>query len=259
MKGKETVLSDLPLLRPQDRTLNSFFLSQDATSNLMAVKLFSRSKRQAQTSAESMEDFLEELEIKRRKLGLIEENGNLPTTDVLDEKKMREIVTIMIKDEIQRKQSESEQRVSPEFGSGGVIQVTEGNIQEPSLPIGGRLIPETGMDSLAEAIMEEIKRRTKNQTRVSSLGEALAPSEGLPTPGVIIGVPIEATSPSGLPPPPQVSVEELPSDSPGCRTLATKTCYQTPVIINKKVNIAWTQKCWRMCFVSNLVRHLFSG
>ena len=36
------------------------------------------------------------------------------------------------------------------------------------------------------------------------------------------------------PPPPLITVEELPSE-PGCRTLATKTCYKTPIVINKKV------------------------
>ena len=54
---------------------------------------------------------------------------------------------------------------------------------------------------------------------------------------VIIGVPLEAgPSSQDLQLPPVVTVEELPSE-PGCRTLATKTCHKTPVIINKKVII----------------------
>ena len=59
----------------------------------------------------------------------------------------------------------------------------------------------------------------------------MVPEQGLPSTGVIIGVPL----PVGVAaPPPTVTVEELPSD-PGGRTLATKTCTRTPVIINKKV------------------------
>ena len=36
------------------------------------------------------------------------------------------------------------------------------------------------------------------------------------------------------PPPPLITVEELPSE-PGCRTLATKTCYKIPISVPKKV------------------------
>ena len=126
--------------------------------------------------------------------------------------------------------------------------------QNPSSTLGGRLIPESGMDSLTEAIMKEIKRRTNNNTSSSVLGEALAPSEGLPTPGVIIGLPIE--TPSASPPPPHVSVEELPSDSPGCRTLATKTCYKTPVIINKKVKIYIFKLSWTSFSGLSRIRNL---
>jgi len=215
--------------------------------------------------------------VKRRKLGLIEEDNKL-AIDNLDETKMREIVSIMIKDEIRKKQQETQRRVNPEFGNRAVIpesdidtlmmmETTENSekSQTPStgtmgdtiggiyeeifggttkgtlggtLALGARLIPDQGVDSLTEEIMEEIKRRTENKTSTvapsSSLGDTVAPDSGLPTPGVIIGVPIE-TQTGGQPPPPQVSVEELPSDSPGCRTLATKTCYKIPVIINKKV------------------------
>ena len=73
---------------------------------------------------------------------------------------------------------------------------------------------------------------------VQTLGESLAASEEFQsTGGVLIGVPIE-TRPSSEDQqlPPEVSVEELPS-VPGCRTLSTKTCFKTPVIINKKVII----------------------
>ena len=234
-----------------------FLASQDQNKRLMALKLFSRNKREAQGTEKSMETLLKELEIKRRKLGLIEEDEQLHIDDI-DENKMREIVTIMIKDEIRRKQQENQQKVNPEFGVAADTLMMETKMMEtkmmeaggpretnppPSsamMPLGGRLIPvpDPGLDSLTEAIMEEIKRRTENQTKPESLGESLTPSEGfLSTPGVIIGVPIE-TRPS-FPErqlPPQVSVEELPSE-PGCRTLATKTCYKTPVIINKKVII----------------------
>ena len=230
-----------------------FLASQDQTKHLMALKLFNRNKREAQDIEKSMETLLKELEIKRRKLGLIEEDEQLPIDDI-DENKMREIITIMIQDEIRRKQQENQQKLNPEFGVDVDALMVEAMMKEtgeareksppPSstslMPLGGRLIPtpDEGMDSLTEAIMEEIKRRTENQTRPETLGESLTPSEGfLSTPGVLIGVPIETrpSSPSQQLPP-QVSVEELPSE-PGCRTLATKTCYKTPVIINKKVII----------------------
>ena len=191
-----------------------------------------------------METFLKELEIKRRKLGLVEEDEPVPMDDIA-ENKMREIVTIMIQDEIRRKQQENQQKNSnPEFGDTDSL-LTETKTLETggtgeNTPLGGRLIPagDADMDSLTEAIMEEIKRRSKNQTKPETLGESLTPSEAfLSTPPVIIGVPIETRlSPSDPKLPPQVSVEELPSE-PGCRTLATKTCYKTPVIINKKVII----------------------
>ena len=229
-----------------------FLASQDQTKHLMALKLFNRNKREAQDIEKSMETLLKELEIKRRKLGLIEEDEQLPIDDI-DENKMREIITIMIQDEIRRKQQENQLKLNPEFGVDvdalmveAMMKETGGREKSPPpsstslMPLGGRLIPtpDEGMDSLTEAIMEEIKRRTENQTRPETLGESLTPSEGfLSTPGVLIGVPIETrpSSPSQQLPP-QVSVEELPSE-PGCRTLATKTCYKTPVIINKKVII----------------------
>ena len=234
----------------QALALHSFFLKshQEQSRNLMAVKLFSRNKRAAQSTEESMEILLRQLDEKRRKLGLIEED------EETEEKKMREIVTIMIKDEIRKKQQESQVNTNPEFGDRGVIPeinietlMREENSEEaenPSLEtlggtlaLGGRIIPDTGMESLTEAIVKEIKRRTENKTSTESLGESLTTASGLPTPGVIIGVPIEAGTGGSLPPP-QVSVEELPSDSPGCRTLATSTCHRTPVIINKKVSIS---------------------
>ena len=237
-------------MRNRALLMNSLLLAsqQGRHQNLMAVKLFSRNKRTAQINGESMEEFLTQLEIKRRKLGLIEETKMVPT-EGLDEDKMREIVTIMIQDEIRRKQMDTDKlRTNTEFGVSPETLATETpplDIMGGSLALGGRLIPELGMESLTEAIMEEIKRRTNNQTSASALGEALTPSEGLPTPGVIIGLPIETQSPSHSPPP-QVSVEELPSDSPGCRTLATKTCYKTPVIINKKVRSLSPSSCHRV-------------
>lgn len=220
--------------------------SQGKNKHLMALKLFSRNKREAQATGESMETLLKELEIKRRKLGLIEEDEPIHMDDI-DENKMREIVTIMIQDEIRRKQQENQQKSNPEFGVDSMGMETtvmetggmrENNPPAGLPPLGGRLIPDgdKGLDSLTEAIMEEIKRRTDNKTKSETLGESLTPSEAfLSTPGVIIGLPIE-TQPSSPADqlPPQVSVEELPSE-PGCRTLATKTCYKTPVIINKKV------------------------
>ena len=227
-----------------------FLASQDQNKHLMALKLFNRNRREAQGTEKSRETLLKELEIKRRKLGLIEEDEILQVDDI-DEDKMREIVTIMIQDEIRRKQQENQQKINPEFGVDSLMtemKMTEtGGSREnnppPSsagMPLGGQLIPtpDKGLDSLTEAIIEEIKRRTENETKPESLGESLTPSEGfLATPGVLIGVPIETrlSSPDQQLPP-QVSVEELPSE-PGCRTLATKTCYKTPVIINKKVII----------------------
>ena len=84
----------------------------------------------------------------------------------------------------------------------------------------------------------KIKGGTENQAKPETLGKSSAASNGFQsTDCVLIGVPIE-TRPSSADQelPPQVSVEELPS-LPGCRTLATKTCNKTPVIINKKVII----------------------
>lgn len=222
-----------------------FLASQEENKHLMARKLFSRNKREAQGREESMEILLKELELKRRKLGLIEEDEQVLIDDI-DENKMREIVTIMIQDEIRRKQQENQQKISTEFGVDSLVMETKtmetgsgGASPASQPPLGGRLIPspaDQGLESLTEAIMEEIKRRTENQTQSDSLGDSLTPTQAfLSTPPVIIGVPIE-TRPSSpdLQLPPQVSVEELPSE-PGCRTLATKTCYKTPVIINKKV------------------------
>jgi len=211
----------------------------------MALKLFSRNKREAQGTEQSMETLLKELDIKRRKLGLIEEDDQVQMDD-LDENKMREMVVIMIQDEIKRKLQENQQK-NPEFAVDGDVDslLMETKMMEtgsgggPS-SLGGRLIPspgDQGLDSLTEAIMEEIKRRNQeNQTKSDTLGESLTPAESfLSTPAVIIGVPLEAgPSSPDLQLPPVVSVEELPSE-PGCRTLATKTCHKTPVIINKKV------------------------
>ena len=93
--------------------------------------------------------------------------------------------------------------------------------------------PQTLQDSL-----KLIKGGTENETKPETLGESLAASDEFQsTGGVLIGVPIE-TRPSSEDQqlPPEVSVEELPS-GPGCRTLTTKTCFKTPVIINKKVII----------------------
>ena len=257
LKTKQTQVREADTSQSQEMRnllMNSLLLAsqQGRHQNVMAVKLFSRNKRTAQINEESMEEFLTQLEIKRRKLGLIEETKMVPT-EGLNEDKMREIVTIMIQDEIRRKQMDTDKlRNNPEFGVSPerdfdslATETPPIDIMGGSLALGGRLIPELGMESLTEAIMEEIKRRTNNQTSASALGEALTPSEGLPTPGVIIGLPIETQSPSHSPPP-QVSVEELPSDSPGCRTLATKTCYKTPVIINKKVRYLSPSSCPRV-------------
>ena len=223
-----------------------FLASQEQNKHLMALKLFSRNKREAQGTEQSMETLLKELDIKRRKLGLIEEEDQVQMDD-LDENKMREMVVIMIQDEIKRKLQENQKKINPEFAVDVDSLLMETKMMEtgsgggPS-SLGGRLIPspgDQGLDSLTEAIMEEIKRRNQeNQTKSDTLGESLTPAESfLSTPAVIIGVPIESRPSSpGLQPPPVVTVEELPSE-PGCRTLATKTCYKTPVIINKKVII----------------------
>ena len=91
----------------------------------------------------------------------------------------------------------------------------------------------------------KIKGGTENQAKPETLGKSSAASNGFQsTDCVLIGVPIE-TRPSSADQelPPQVSVEELPS-LPGCRTLATKTCYKTPVIINKKVSQNICQELW---------------
>ena len=92
-----------------------FLASQDQNKHLMALKLFNRNRREAQGTEKSRETLLKELEIKRRKLGLIEEDEILQVDDI-DENKMREIVTIMIQDEIRRKQQENQQKINPEFG-----------------------------------------------------------------------------------------------------------------------------------------------
>ena len=110
--------------------------------------------------------------------------------------------------------------------------------ESPSI-LGGAL--EENLPFLEKEIMEEIIRRRalllgKNTTSVPSVTNSSLPDpdqdSGLPGKGVIIGVPLPVNVAA---PPPIVTVEELPSD-PGCRTLATKTCTRTPVIVNKKVS-----------------------
>ena len=65
----------------------------------------------------------------------------------------------------------------------------------------------------------------------TSIGGDVVPENGLLSPSVLIGVPLPVHV---EPPAPIVTVEELPSE-PGCRTIATKTCYKTPIVINNKV------------------------
>ena len=107
--------------------------------------------------------------------------------------------------------------------------------------LGGTLDTGDNISFLESEIIEEIMRRkqagllntTEDGGVKPSIGDSVVkPDSIIPSPGVVIGVPIPV--PSG-PPKPIVTVEELPSDDPECRTLATKTCFNTPIIINKKV------------------------
>ena len=182
-----------------------------ADVNILAAQLFSRNKRNAQR-----EDF--------------------------SDGQMREILTTAIMKKMTATTDEDLFKNLSEMFSSRAKQVqqeletTTTTTESPRI-LGGSL--EEDLPFLEKEIMEEIIRRRalilgKNTTSVPSVTNSSLPDPdpGLPGKGVIIGVPLPVNVAA---PPPIITVEELPSD-PGCRTLATKTCTRTPVIVNKKVS-----------------------
>ena len=102
----------------------------------------------------------------------------------------------------------------------------------PSESLGG-FLPDDDLKLLESEIMAEIQRRKEQSVKFnSSLGAQLVQNPSLVlAPSVVVGVPLPVHV---KPPAPHITIEELPSE-PGCRTIARKTCYKTPIIINKKV------------------------
>ena len=102
----------------------------------------------------------------------------------------------------------------------------------------GSILSDKDLELLETEIISEIQRRKeaalvkeKENDKDTSIGGDVVPENGLLSPSVLIGVPLPVHV---EPPAPIVTVEELPSE-PGCRTIATKTCYKTPIVINNKV------------------------
>ena len=187
---------------------NHHFSTADV--NILAAQLFSRTKRNAQR-----EDFAE---VQMRELLTTAIMQKMTTTT--DEDLFKNLSEMFSSRAKQMKQ-ELETPAPTTSESPGILG---GTIRE-DLPF------------LEKEIMDEILRRRvnllgKNTTSVPSVTNSSAHDPGLPSPGVIIGVPLPVKVKA---PPPIITVEELPSD-PGCRTLATKTCIRTPVIVNKKVS-----------------------
>ena len=189
---------------------NHHFSTSDV--NILAAQLFSRTKRNAQR-----EDFSEGQMRELLTTAIMKKMSSTTDEDLF--KNLSEMFTSRAK---QMKQELETPTSTTTTESPGILG---GTIQE-DLPF------------LEKEIMEEIMRR-----RANLLGEntTSAPSvtnsstdPSLPSPGVIIGVPLPVKVKA---PPPIITVEELPSD-PGCRTLATKTCIRTPVIVNKKVSVS---------------------
>ena len=194
-------------------------------SQLMAVRLFSRSKRNAQNSEMS------ELQMKElltaavlREMKELQERES-PTTE------MSNIVDQIFQEKFASRTEE-------------IKRLTSNNPSMSSI-LGGTLDTESVVPFLESEIIEEINRRkllnTVNGGNITALEDLMidpigeqvvSPKAILPSPGVVVDVPIPVPD---HPPKPRVTVEELPSDDPECRTLATKTCYNTPIIINKKV------------------------
>ena len=97
----------------------------------------------------------------------------------------------------------------------------------------GDFLPDDDLKILESEIMAEIQRRKEQSVKFnSSLGGQIVQNPSLAlAPSVVVGVPLPVHI---KPPAPHITIEELPSE-PGCRTIARKTCYKTPIIINKKV------------------------
>lgn len=182
--------------------------------NILAAQLFKRNKRNAQR-----EDF--------------------------SEVQMREILTTAIMKKMTSTTDEDLFKNLSEMFSSRAKQMrqeldttTSTTTTESPGILGGSI--QEDLPFLEREIMEEIIRRKaillgENTTSVPSVTNSSVPDPdpGLPSPGVIIGVPLPVARARA--PPPIITVEELPSE-PGCRTLATKTCHRTPVIVNKKVS-----------------------
>ena len=200
-------------------------LSENSALNPLAVQLFSRSKRNAQM-------------------------------DQISESDMREMLTKAIFEEMKANtEDELLKNLGDMFSARAKGLKTEESSPKPSI-LGGSL-SDDAFPFLEKSIVEELMRRKEltQNTSISSanddksgnnrpsIGGSVIPDKGgLRQPGVLIGVPLPVAV---EPPPPIVSVEELPSDNPGCRTLATKTCFKTPIVVNNKVS--WNCKCENSC------------
>ena len=194
----------LPLASPLAG--NHHFSTADV--NILAAQLFSRTKRYAQG-----EDFAD---VQMRELLTTAIMQKMTTTS--DEDLLKNLSEMFSS---RAKQMKQELETPTTTESPGIL----GGVIQEDLPF------------LEKEIMDEIMRRRANllgtnTTSVPSVTNSSDQDPGLPSPGVIIGVPLPVKVKA---PPPIITVEELPSD-PGCRTLATKTCIRTPVIVNKKVS-----------------------
>ena len=208
--------------------------------NSLAVKLFSRSKRYARSQ---------------------EFNSN---------SNMRELLTAAVFEEMQKKRTEGEiaaavfkemqmetkegerSNFEPALQPGDTTSIdldaslmkmsstiaAEKKTNSDSNQVLGSILSDKDLELLETEIISEIQRRKeaalvkeKEKDKDTSIGGDVVPENGLLSPSVLIGVPLPVHVD---PPAPIVTVEELPSE-PGCRTIATKTCYKTPIVINNKV------------------------
>ena len=199
--------------------------------NSLAVKLFSRSKRDARSQ---------------------EFNSN---------SNMRELLTAAVFEEMQKKTTEDGSNLdsvpsgnppsnldslpsgnpAPSLDS-SLLKMSstiaaDKNIKSDSNPVLGSILSDKDLELLETEIISEIQRRkeaalVKEKEKDSQIGGDVVPEDGLMSPSVLIGVPLPVHVD---PPAPIVTVEELPSE-PGCRTIATKKCYKTPIVINNKVS-----------------------